>query len=98
MRKILILLATICCCGCGMPETNIPDITTGLNETHDDPRASVMRNNKRANKSINIIKQLYGGNAPQMYIVEIEGHEYIVVGPPNNPRIIHAEHCPCKNK
>lgn len=31
-------------------------------------------------------------------VVEIEGHEYIVIGPHNNPRIIHAEHCPCKNK
>lgn len=31
-------------------------------------------------------------------VVEIEGHEYIVIGPYSNPRIIHAEHCPCKNK
>lgn len=47
---------------------------------------------------INVIHQHHRGNVPQMQVVEIEGHAYIVIGPYNNPRIIHAEHCPCKNK
>lgn len=81
MKKIFILLvATVCLCGCGVPETNTP------NRTNKDTGG------------INVTHQYHRGNAPQMQVVEIEGHAYIVVGPYNNPRIIHAEHCPCKNK
>lgn len=79
MRKILILLAAICLCGCNMSKTDTPNRTNG-------------------SKSINVTKQYHRGNAPHMQVVEIEGHAYIVIGPYNNPRIIHAEHCPCKNK
>ena len=80
MKKILILLAAICLCSCGVPETNTPNKTN------------------RDKSGINVTKQYHRGNAPQMQVVEIEGHAYIVIGPYNNPRIIHAEHCPCKNK
>lgn len=79
MKKIFILLASVCLCGCGVSETNTP------NRTNEGG-------------GINVTSQHHRGNAPQMQVVEIEGHAYIVIGPYNNPRIIHAEHCPCKNK
>jgi hypothetical protein len=66
MKKILILLAAICLCGCGWKLTKTKE---------DIPRVNA-----------------------HMQVVEIEGHEYIVIGPRNNPRIVHAEHCPCKSK
>ena len=42
--------------------------------------------------------QRTNGCVGNLTIVEIKGHEYIVIGPTSNQRIIHAEHCPCKNK
>lgn len=33
-----------------------------------------------------------------IYMVEIEGHIYVVFSGHHKGGIIHAEHCPCKNK
>lgn len=78
MKKILILLATVCLCGCGMPKTDTP------NKTNRDNGKSVIQHTK--------------GCVGNLTIVEIKEHEYIVIGPTSNQRIIHAEHCACKNK
>lgn len=34
----------------------------------------------------------------KVFTIEVEGHIYIVGGTYNGSGIIHAEHCPCKNK
>lgn len=69
--------------------TSICLCSCGMSETN--------RTNKD-NDDIHVTKRYDRGNAPHMQVVEIEGHAYIIIGPYNNPRIIHAEHCPCKNK
>lgn len=76
MKKFLILLmATICCCGCSRVETNMTWTTenTKIKYYRSDP----------------------GGH---IYSVEVEDHLYIVYGAGDGGGIIHAEHCPCKNK
>ena len=57
-----------------------------------------MSNGMNVDNGINVTRPYSKGNEPRMQVVEIEGHAYIVTGPYNNPRVIHAEHCPCKNK
>lgn len=75
MKKILILLAAICLCGCDVTET------------------------KRTYVNDNIDVKYYRLDATgRVYTIEIEGHTYIVTGSDSGGGIIHAEHCPCKNK
>lgn len=33
----------------------------------------------------------------EVYLIEIEGHQYIIFNGVRKGGIIHAEHCPCKN-
>ena len=75
MKKILILLAAICCCGCGSIET------------HDTFTTDTT-----------IIKYYINDPGRFIYSVEIEGHLYLVYSGSYKGSIIHAEHCPCKNK
>ena len=42
------------------------------------------------------VKLINTTSVSYLYIVEIEGHQYILNGTYNGG-IIHAEHCPCKN-
>ena len=75
MKKILILLATICCCGCG---------STGV--TKEEPTQNLN------------VKYYHKAPPLHLYMVEIEGHLYIVYNGAYKGNIIHAEHCPCKTK
>ena len=75
MKKILICLATICCCACGNIETK-DTYTTELPE----------------------IKYYINDASRHIYSVKIEGHIYLVYSGSYKGGIIHAEHCPCKDK
>lgn len=75
MKKILILLIAICCCGC-----NTTDVRKST--TYDVVPLKIYVSD--ATKSI--------------YTIEIEGHVYVVFSGTYKGGIIHAEHCPCKNK
>ena len=47
----------------------------------------------------NIVTKVYHDTASRkIYTVNIEGHTYIVLNGLRGESIIHAEHCPCKNK
>ena len=63
-----------------------------------DNSANTTPSRKNNDTSINVKNQLHRSAMPNLNVVEIEGHAYIIIGPVNNPRIVHAEHCPCKNK
>jgi hypothetical protein len=75
MKKILILLAAICLCGCN---------STGI--TKEEPTQNLN------------VKYYYKDPSTRLYTVEIEGHLYVIYGGNHRGGIIHAEHCPCKNK
>lgn len=77
MKKILILLAIICCCGC---------YSTGTNTNTIEP-----------SEKINI-RQYYKDNTRWVFTMEVEGHLYLVYDSHHACGILHAEHCPCKNK
>jgi hypothetical protein len=47
------------------------------------------------NTKIKYYRSDVGGH---IYSVEVEDHLYIVYGAGDGGGIIHAEHCPCKNK
>ena len=38
------------------------------------------------------------GSADEIYIVEVEGHKYVIYDGCNQGGIIHAESCPCKER
>lgn len=38
------------------------------------------------------------GNTDEIYIVEVEGHKYVIYDGYNQGGIIHAESCSCKEK
>ena len=82
MKKILILLATICCCGCGEDFSKF--MNQPIVENENNPRTKV-------NYYINDV-------GPDISVVEIEHHLYLVFSGLNKGGIIHAEHCPCKMK
>lgn len=75
MKKILILLAAICLCGCDVTEIKRTYINDGAE-----------------------VKYYRCDASGHVYTIEIEGHIYIVTGASDSGGIIHAEHCPCKNK
>lgn len=75
MKKFLILLVAICCCGCG---------STGF--TKEEPTQNLK------------IKYYYKDPSIYLYTAEIEGHLYVIYSGTSKGGIIHAEHCPCKNK
>lgn len=37
-------------------------------------------------------------SADEIYIVEVEGHKYVIYDGYNQGGIVHAESCPCKKK
>lgn len=82
MKKLLILLVAICCCGCG------EDFSKAMNqpivETVGYPRTEV-------NYYVNAM-------GPDISVIEIENHLYLVFSGNHKGGIIHAEHCPCKMK
>lgn len=82
MKKMLILLAAICCCGCG--EDFSKSINQPIVETVSYPRAE-------ANYYVNAM-------GPDICVIEIEGHLYLVFSGNHKGGIVHAEHCPCKTK
>lgn len=43
------------------------------------------------------VKSIYLDRVNEVYLIEIEGHQYIFFNGLNKGGIIHAEHCPCKN-
>ena len=43
------------------------------------------------------VKSINLGQVNNVYLVEIEGHQYIIFNGLNKGGVIHAEHCPCKN-
>lgn len=75
MKKILILLVAICCCGCSSVETK----ATATDDTTK-------------------IKYYCNDIGGCIYTIEVEGHLYIALDEGYGAGIIHAEHCPCKNK
>ena len=75
MKKILILLATICLCGCGNTDV-----------TKEEPIQNIK------------LKYYYQDSSHNLYTAEIEGHLYVIYSGIYKGGIIHAEHCPCKNK
>ncbi len=44
------------------------------------------------------VRQYYKDVSTWVFTMEIEGHLYLVYDGYHNGSIIHAEHCPCKNK
>lgn len=44
------------------------------------------------------IKYYYKDPSLRFYTAEIERHLYVIYSGSHNGGIIHAEHCPCKNK
>ena len=82
MKKILILLAAICCCGCGEDFSKF--VNTPIVETENNTRTKV-------NYYINYV-------GPDISVIEIENHLYLVFSGAHKGGIIHAEHCPCKVK
>lgn len=38
------------------------------------------------------------GSTDEIYIVEVEGHKYVIYDGYNQGGIIHAESCPCKER
>lgn len=75
MKKILILLTTICCWGCHSTGTNTIEPSEKIN-----------------------VRQYYKDNTTLVFTMEVEGHLYLVYDGHYNGGILHAEHCPCKNK
>lgn len=75
MKKLLILLVAICCCGCNDTGTNTTEPSEKLN-----------------------IEQYFKNSTTEVFTMEIEGHLYLVYDGHNACGILHAEHCPCKNK
>lgn len=75
MKKILILLATICCCGCYDTGTNTIEPSEKIN-----------------------VRQYYKNSVTWVFTMEVEGHLYLVYDSNHACGILHAEHCPCKNK
>lgn len=82
MKKILILLVAIYCCGCG--EDFYKSMNQPIVETVNNPRTKV-------NYYINTV-------GPDISVIEIEHHLYLVFSGSHKGGIIHAEHCPCKMK
>lgn len=82
MKKILILLAAICCCGCG------EDFSKSMNIPIVEP---VGYPSTEVNYYVNPM-------GPDITVIEIEGHLYLVFSDNHKGGIIHAEHCPCKTK
>lgn len=75
MKRILILLVAICCCGCNDTGTNTIEPSERLN-----------------------VNQYYKNSSTRVFTMEVEGHLYLVYDSYNKCGILHAEHCPCKNK
>lgn len=44
------------------------------------------------------VKQYYKDATTWVFTMEVEGHLYLVYDSYNKCGILHAEHCPCKNK
>lgn len=44
------------------------------------------------------VRQYYKGNTTRVFTIEVEGHLYLVYDSNHKCGILHAEHCPCKNK
>lgn len=44
-----------------------------------------------------VVKTINIYPACDVYLIEIEGHQYIIFDGIRKGGIIHAEHCPCKN-
>lgn len=82
MRKMLILLVALCCCGCGEDFSKSMHLPTA--EVIGFPHTEV-------NHYVNAV-------GPDINVIEIEGHLYLVFSGNHNGGIIHAEHCPCKTK
>lgn len=47
--------------------------------------------------SVTAVKSINFDGVNEVYLIEIEGHQYIIYNGINKGGIIHAEHCPCKN-
>ena len=60
------------------------DSTTGTNTIEPSERINV--------------RQYYKDVSTWVFTMEIEGHLYLVYDGYHEGGIIHAEHCPCKNK
>lgn len=44
------------------------------------------------------VRQYYKDNTTWVFTMEVEGHLYLVYDSYHKCGILHAEHCPCKNK
>ena len=44
------------------------------------------------------VKQYFKNGSTWVFTMEVEGHLYLVYDSYNKCGILHAEHCPCKNK
>ena len=47
--------------------------------------------------SVTAVKSINLDGVNEVYLFEIEGHQYIIYNGLYKGGIIHAEHCPCKN-
>ena len=81
MKNILIFFAIILCLGCSNVDEEITNVDEEITNVDD---ATVV-------KTINIYPTC------DVYLIEIEGHKYIIFDGIRKGGIIHAEHCPCKN-
>lgn len=44
------------------------------------------------------VNQYFKNSTTEVFTMEVEGHLYLVYDGHNACSILHAEHCPCKNK
>jgi hypothetical protein len=44
------------------------------------------------------VEQYFKNSTTKVFTIEVEGHLYLVYDGHNACGILHAEHCPCKNK
>ena len=81
MKNILIFFVLILCLGC----SNVDKEKTNVDkEIYNIDSVTAV-------KSINL------DVVNEVYLVEIEDHQYIIFNGLHKGGIIHAEHCPCKN-
>lgn len=88
MRKLFIVLTTlVCCMSCGSYDKEPTDV-----ESESDSISTT--------KIYSKVKESMPGGADYTTYVEhsVKGHVYLVVYKHNAISMIHAEHCPCKNK
>lgn len=81
MKNILIFFVIILCLGCSNVYKEKTNVDKEIYNTD----------------SVTAVKSINLDGVNEVYLVEFEGHQYIIYNGLYKGGIIHAEHCPCKN-